>query len=395
MTKLRTLVLSLIGLWLIPVGIFFLGLAIVDWEENWFFSLATIGLSIAAVMLAGYYTVFSLAKADIVWTIVEQGWCKIVLVWGEYKKTIGPGLRLIGIPGTRSLYRRKMTFFKSVTDKGIPRAEPHEDEDISSFKTIDYAYAFPFKDEEDSHALPLSGMLAVIAVIEDYEKAFFAVSDWYSMLNTEIMPCFRGILVRVSYDDDIVGRDEEKERELTTLSVLLWEKLNLRENGNDSILERLLNLYGIKIKSVYLRSIDPPPDWRATTLAPYKAEREKEAAKHHAETSAFLLDDTNQALQAWMKSNPNATKEEIAAKQKELHERAILKAGGQQLHIKGLENANTAVVGGGGTGGTGILVGNSGGGGKNKNKGREEKDVEEIKRKYREEYERQQKEGKK
>lgn len=369
-------------------------------------------LGLFAVALVIYYIVFLLAKADILFTLVESGWCKIVLHLGKYEREITPGLKWVGLPGIHSLYKRKMTFLKSTTDKeGRPVAEPHEDKDISSFKTTDYFYALPFKDEEDSHSLNLSGMLAVNGVISDYWKAFFVASDWYSTLNSEIMPQFRDVLVKVSYDDDIVGRDKDKEKVLPTLSDQLWDRLNFREGRNASILERLLNLYGIRIKSIQLRSIDPPPEWRATTLAPYKAKKEKEAAMEEAQASAARLDDTNQALNAWLRAhnatedqinekkeefkalkealrvwledNPHATQAEIdkkqkevetlniwltdhftvteeqkLAKQNELHERVIIQAGGQQLHVKGLENASTAVVGGGGN--AGLLVGNGG-----------------------------------
>lgn len=311
--------------------------------------------------LAGYYIFWRMVKASVIWTSVEKGWCKIVLEWGDYhNRTIGPGLHLIGIPGMHTLLVRKMTFLKSVTDKeGRPQAEPHEDEDISSFKTTDYAYAFPFKDEEDSHGLHLSGMLAVIGVLEDYEKAFFAVSDWYSIMNSEIMPCFRDVLVQISYDDDIVGRDTDKEQAQKTFSDRLWKTMNRRK-----VVERLRTQYGIWVKSIELRSVDPPPGWREITLAPYKAGREKDAAKQQAEMSAILLDDTNQALEAWKKTNPNASPDQIAEKQSELARRAYLKAGGQYQEVHGLENAGVVGFGGGG-GGLGILAG---AGGKNPGK---------------------------
>ena len=311
--------------------------------------------------LAGYYIVFGLARANILWTIVDQGWCKIVLELGKYKETIGPGLHWVGLPGINTLYKRTMTFLESVTDKyGNPQAEPHEDEDISSFKTTRYPYALPFKDEEDSHGLHLSGILAAFAVIEDYEKAFFIVSDWYAEMNTRILARHRKVIAQVSYDDDIVGRDTEEEQAKKTISERLWEELNRKENSNPSIIERLFKDCGIRVQSVELRSIDPPEDWRVTTLAPYKAQREKAAAVYQAETSAILFDDTNQALKAWLEGQRVAghdpTQAQIEAKQEELRQRALAKtAGYQQVHIKGLENAGTAVVGGGS--GTGVLIG--------------------------------------
>jgi regulator of protease activity HflC (stomatin/prohibitin superfamily) len=343
---------------LIACGLCLVGLAIYN------FPVPIVGIIV--VIIAVYCVVLGLAKANILCTIVGQGWCRIILKWGEYERTIGPGLHWIGIPGIHTLYSRKMTFLKSKTDKdGKPQAEPHEDEDISSFKTTDYPYAFPFMDEEDNRGLPLSGFLAVMAVIEDYKKAFFKASDWYSVMNTEIMPCFRDELVRVSYDDYLVGRNLKKEQEQPTFNDFLREAINRLKDGS-SVVSRLYDLYGIKIISIELRSVDPPPDWRAITLAPYKAEREKAAAKYQAETSAMLFDDTNQALKVWLrdqrKTKHHPTQVQIEAKQDELRQRALAKTQGyQQIHIKGLENATTAVVGGGGGGGTGILVGGQGG----------------------------------
>ena len=309
--------------------------------------------------------VFSLAKKDILWTIVDEGWCKIVLARGRYWKEIGPGWNWIGLPGIYSLYKRTMTFMKSViSEDGSARALPHNDLNISSFKTTRYPYALPYKDQEDKNALPLTGLITVHGTLEDRKLAFFRASDWYAEMNSHVMKVWRDdVLPTISYDEDIVSHTGATRPNVTqVISAFLWDKLNEKPNGMPSVVEKMRNTIGFQAHEVDLVSVDPPPDWRATTLAPYKAQKEKEAARHEAEASAMRFDDTNQALQAWMKSNPSATKEEVAAKQKELHERAILKAGGQQLHIKGLENASTAVVGGGGAGGAGILVGNPGGG---------------------------------
>lgn len=346
-----------------------------DFFSTFLVSLAAIVAVIVGVVVLAYV----LARNNVFFTIVESGWCRIVLTWGEYSGKVGPGLRWIGIPGINTLYKRKMTFLKSVTDKdGKPVAEPHEDEDISSFKTTDYAYAFPFKDEEDSHALPLTGMLAVIAVIADYHKAFFEASDWYAIMNTEIMPCFRDTLAQISYDEDIVGRDTAEEQARKTFSERLWEAMNQRKGGNPSVIEKLFNLYGIQIKSAELRSVDPPEGWRATTLAPYKAMKEREAAVHQAQTSATLLDDTNQALKTWSATHPTATQAQIMEKQRELRARALAKTGSyQELDIKGLEGATTAVVGGGGAG-AGVLLGGQQGKGGGKKKKAQEMDHDDL-----------------
>ncbi len=348
---------------------------------------AFVGITLGAILgvslmlgLPGYYVFLKMVDANIFWTRVEQGWRRIILKWGKHHKTIGPGLHLIGIPGMHTLYKRTMTFFKSTTSQeGKPQAEPHKDPDISQFKTTDYPYAFPYKDEEDSKGLHMYGIMAVMAVIVNYWKAFFRASDWYAIMNTLIMPCFRQALSTVSYTQIIGGKEgkakKKAEKELKkTISQRLWKAMNEPgedENGQPlpSVVEKLHKLYGIKVKSVELRSIDPPPDWRDITLAPFKAQKEKEAAAHQAETSAILFDDTNQALQAWLKCQRDAgfkpTRAEIAAKQEELRARALAKTGSYH-HFHGLEGATTAVIGGANAG---IMIGSQGGKGNSGNPG--------------------------
>lgn len=357
----------------------------------WMLDVAMFFVAIGLVYLAGYYTVYGLVKNNVFGTEVEQGWCKIILRRGKFYKIVGPGWHWVGLPGIFTLYRKTMRFMKSVTDeKGKPQAEPHPTpeekeqgkEDTSSFKTTEYPYACPFVDEEDSHGLPLSGILAVDAILENYEKAFFKVSDWYAKMNTSILSKNRGLIAQISYDDDIVGRDTPEEQAKESFSKRLWEALNQRKDGKPSVIEDLRNNAGIRVLSVELRSIDPPPDWRATTLEPYKAQRQRDAAKYQAETSAVLFDDTNQALKAWMEGQRAAghepTSAEIKAKQTELHERALAKMPGwQQVHVKGLENATTAVVGGGGNAGV-FVGGNKGGKGQGGRKRGEKKAVEDM-----------------
>lgn len=335
-----------------------------------FFWTIVVVLGLPVIALAGYYTVFALAKADIFWTIVKEGWCKIVLARGHYWKTVGPGWHWIGLPGIYSLYKRTMTFMKSVIkEDGTAKAIPHNDEDISSFKTTRYPYALPYKDQEDKNALHLSGIITVHGTLVDYGLAFFKASDWYAEMNSHVMKVWRDdVLPNISFDEDIVKRTNGTVTTTTAttaakkaISALLWEKLNEKPAGSESVVEKMRKTIGFQAHEVDLVSVDPPPDWRATTLAPYKAMKEKEAAKHQAETSALLFDDTNQALRAWLKDHPLATLDQIDAKQKELEARAKLKLPGyQELHVKGLEGATTAVVGGSGVGGAGILVGNSG-----------------------------------
>ncbi len=246
-----------------------------------------------------------------------------------------------------------------VKDDGDVTVEDHDDSNITSFKSTRYPYAIPFKDEEDSHGLPLTGVIATHARMADPSKAFFVASDWYVTTITLVISALRQVFTEVSWEQ-ITGQNVPAGSAVKVFGQRLWEAMNApRESGKPSVIVELRDTYGIEVESVELASIDPPPGWRDTTLAPYKAQKEKEAAVHEAAASATRLDDTNQALEAWKKAHPGASPEQITKKQDELAKRAYLKAGGQNLEVHGLENATTAVVGGGG-GGAGILVGGQG-----------------------------------
>lgn len=352
----------------------------------WVWAAVAVLVLLLLAPVSAYYIVIKLARRNIIWTFVEQGWFRIVLCAGKFDRILKPGFHLIGIPGIHTLYSRKMSFLKAVVKKdGTVEAEVHVEGGINQFKLTRYPYALPFKDVEDKKGLHMSGLVTTKVRMKRPRRAFFGESDWYSSMNMEVMPELRDVLDELSYAETVGGDSDEKgakEKIKKTVSKRLWKVMNTR--GDEGLspadagklspaeklspVERLLQLCGLEMISIDLASIDPPPDWRNISLAPYEAEQKAKAAKFKAEESAILLDDTNQALEAWKKVHPLATIEQITEKQHELARRAYLKAGGQRLEIAGLENANTAVVGG--AGGSGVLLGGEGGGKKEKGGGR-------------------------
>ena len=113
---------------------------------------------------------------------------------------------------------------------------------------------------------------------------------------------------------------------------------------------------------VSIEAVEVDEDFRKKLQGVVTAPMDVKIAEQQATASAALFNDTNQALNAWLRDQRAAgnepTKAEIAATQRDLHERALAKTPGwSQLHVKGLENATTAVVGGGGAG---LMVNNQG-----------------------------------
>lgn len=342
-------------------------------EMNWFVWFLVVLLSLGTAVLLGYYAFLEMVANDIIWTRVESGWRKIIMRWGKHHREVGPGLHLIGIPGMHTLFSKTLKFFKAVKlPDGSYIAEPNEEKDTVAFKDygVVYTYSVPFLDDEDSRGLPLRGSISVHGSATSYEKLFFVYSTSFAEVNARIERVWRDdVLPEISWAD-IVGDNpdgEAKKKARTAITKMLWAELSKKGDDGKSVVEKLDEEVGFKLHEVNLVAIDPPVGWREITLAAYKAQKEKEAAIQQAAASAASFDDTNQALEKWLVSQRTAeeaghrgpvTKEEIAAKARELRDRALAKTSGyQQVDIRGLESASTAVVGGGNAG---LLV--SGGG---------------------------------
>lgn len=125
------------------------------------------------------------------------------------------------------------------------------------------------------------------------------------------------------------------------------------ENQDGSLIKLGFRPSGIDIA---IQTVDIPDEMKQRFA-------EREAAPAAAEASAIRFDDTSQALEKWKVAHPEA---DVDEKQQELARRAYLAAGGQYQEIHGLENADTAVFGGGGNTLVGINSGGGKGGGKPK-----------------------------
>ncbi len=280
----------------------------------------------------GYFVFLEMVKRDIIFTEVRSGWQKIVLYQGRYDRPLKPGWNFIGIPGAHQLEKRKLTFFKTVVSPdGSFVAEYHNDNHAYGYKTTPYPYALPFKDVEDANNLHLSGIIRFRGVVRDYEQALYGDGDFYATASSKLFSVFQEkVMPEISYAKERAsgGEDtkdsEEKARQL--ISQFLWETLSKKVDDRPSILENLRNTAGFEILEIDIPALDPPEGWRQKTLDPFEAKLEKEAAKHRAEASAALFDDTNQALTLWKKQNPNAGSDEIKEKQRELRDRAELKS---------------------------------------------------------------------
>jgi regulator of protease activity HflC (stomatin/prohibitin superfamily) len=347
-----------------------------------------VGLAMIFRLPIHWYFAFLLARRDFIFTQVPEARFNLVMRFGSHRKTllskeghkIDPdgrivelspgeevktllpgGLRIIGWPGVDKLYKREMKFKKSLQD-GTKDYDVIGEKDF--FAKVDYPYAVPFIECEDVNNIPITGHATLLSHIDHPYKSLFATANFYETMLGLVLPAVRECFRAYSFT-------QLKQQKNQDLDMMLWQYLsdpqkNPQPGSNLSVIDELYSKYGVKVLAFRVVLLDLPPELREASQRKWQAEMDRDAAKVKAEASAALFDDTNQALKLWLAEQKTAgnkpTRAQIEAKQEELRQRALAKTPGyQQVHIKGLENATTAVVGGGGTGGTGILVGGSSG----------------------------------
>lgn len=205
------------------------------------------------------------------WNVVKEG------VWIKDGKEVPPGtagakiykekwhplggFRYYGFWPIKDIY---------IYEFKIPKGESKEGEIIlAEKKYLDYillkekVYLSEIKDAEDINKLPLKiEFLYTIRVVNPY-KALFRIEDWLVAVILRCNAQARDIITRKSYEEWI----SEPQSMAEELKKRLEELKILKEFEQE---------YGILLKKVEVKSINPPPGYREATLKKYLAEREKE-----------------------------------------------------------------------------------------------------------------------
>lgn len=244
------------------------------------------------------------AQGNFFWTIVREGQAKIVLRMGRYEKTLlakeghkidrknnivpldlgdeesKTGLRWVGIWPFWTVYTTTMKYVKALSQPQdgklyVERNWPGVDFMLAK---VAYQYALLFNSCEDKDKLPLSGQITMTARIVNPEKALFRVGNWYDALVSRILPRVRDYISAHTYGQ-IIG-----ERQLDT--EVLKSLQEDRVEGGRTIIEVLIQDYGIELLALEMVNIDPPDGYREATLRQWTA---KQKAKAEAEETGGAL----------------------------------------------------------------------------------------------------------
>lgn len=231
-------------------------------------------LGIIAVLAGIIAAIYTLAKNDLFWTFAEEGTARAIMKFDGFHKFVmqyencklneetwdivvcGPnepkkrnlfgGLKWIGIPGIKSVYKYRFTWATVKAQKEEMEQVERRTETIKHIFVKDYVYLGEIKGAETKSLVPLDiNFLITTRVINPY-KALFRVHDWVNVITSRIEAYFRQFVSREEYDD-LIARKQQMGGEIMKA---LEDTGILGDNG------RFLIDYGIKVKNIEMRTID-------------------------------------------------------------------------------------------------------------------------------------------
>lgn len=217
--------------------------------------------------------IYLLAKNDIFFTFVEEGTAKAIMKFGGFdrivikyenceldkewdvklckpgkgKKSIFGGLKWIGIPGIYSVYEYTFRWATVKPQKEIGEQIERITKPLKHILVKDYVYLGEVKGAETKSLVPLDiSFLVVIRVTNPY-KALFRVHDWIDAVMSRIEAYFRQFVSGTEYED-LIAKKQQMGGEIM---------IELEKTGILGDKGKFLVDYGVKIKNIEMRDIDP------------------------------------------------------------------------------------------------------------------------------------------
>lgn len=217
--------------------------------------------------------IYLLAKNDIFFTFVEEGTARIIMKFGGFhkivmqyencglnkewnvelckpgkaKKSLFGGLKWVGIPGIYSVYEYTFRWATVKPQKEIGEQIERIIKPLKHILVKDYVYFGEIKGAETKSLVPLDiSFLVVIRVTNPY-KALFRVHDWIDAVMSRIEAYFRQFVSGTEYED-LIAKKQQMGGEIM---------IELEKTGILGDKGKFLVDYGVKIKNIEMRDIDP------------------------------------------------------------------------------------------------------------------------------------------
>ncbi|MBU2109642.1 hypothetical protein KKB71_01650, partial [Patescibacteria group bacterium] len=232
-------------------------------------------LGIIAVVAGIITTISILAKHNLFWTFVEEGTARAIMKFDGFHKFVmqyenckldektwdisvcGPdepkerslfgGLKWVGIPGIKSVYQYRFTWATVKAQKEEREQVERRTEMIKHIFVKDYVYLGEIKGAETKSLVPLDiDFLITTRVINPY-KSLFRVHDWVNVITSRIEAYFRQFVSLLEYED-LISKKQQMGGEIMKA---------LEETGMLGDAGKFLVDYGIKVKNIEMRDIEP------------------------------------------------------------------------------------------------------------------------------------------
>lgn len=131
---------------------------------------------------------------------------------------------------------------------------------------------------EDKDLLPLDMELLFTIWVRNPYKALFRIDNWLQTIINRTNPAARNFITSKTFKQ-LIGMTE-------AVGEKIYENLVERKILTDEFLGR----YGVDVRMIEVKDINPPEEYRRATLAKFEAEREKEKVQIGAKAERFRLD---------------------------------------------------------------------------------------------------------
>lgn len=170
------------------------------------------------------------------------------------------GLRFYGLWPLFDIHIYKFRW-SGVTEEGKIQ---HKEEWLDFILLKDDVYWCEIEQCEDKNLFPLDLELLLTIRVKNPYKAHFAIQNWLETVINRMKPFIRGYITQKTYEEWITIRDslgEELRKMLDTVGLL----------------KEFDDWYGVEVKKVEVKEINPPEGYREKTIAPYLAELDRKA----------------------------------------------------------------------------------------------------------------------
>lgn len=228
---------------------------------------------------------FGLAPRNIFFTFVKEGTAKIVVRGDKFQKVLIQwegyaldedwnvveraargrffgGMRLYGFWPFDQIYTYNFQW-TGVAENGEIQAHPKKRIDYVLLK--DDVYWAKIEKAEDNELLPLDVEVLLTQRVVNPRKALFAIQNWLETIINRTKPAVRDSITLSTY------------RKLIAEEEAIGEGVYNRLEKRDILKGEFLDRYGVEIRRIEIKSINPEKKFREATLKKWLGEREAEA----------------------------------------------------------------------------------------------------------------------